>query len=70
VIGRIGLLAKSKGYYLTSTMRTCGGATVDYIGELARLFGGRDGSWGWVMLIGSPLQRNLLAGSLDDSGHG
>ena len=63
VIGLHWLLAKTKGYYLTSPDAAVRRATVEYLGELARLC--RD-LGGWVMVFGSPLQRNLLPGVTHD----
>ncbi len=63
IIGLHWLLAKTKGYYLTSPDADVRKATVDYLGELARLC--RD-LGGWVMVFGSPLQRNLLPGVSHD----
>ena len=59
VIGLHWLLAKTTGYYLTTPDDAVRNSTADYLGELARLcrdLGGR------VMVLGSPLQRNVLPG--------
>ncbi|MGI8978931.1 MAG: sugar phosphate isomerase/epimerase family protein [Pirellulaceae bacterium] len=59
VVGLHWLLAKTTGYYLTTPDDAVRKATADYLGELARLcrdLGGR------VMVLGSPMQRNLLPG--------
>ena len=65
VVGLHWLLAKTTGYYLTSPDDTVRMATSDYLRELARLcrdLGGR------VMVLGSPLQRNLLPGISHERG--
>lgn len=59
VIGLHWLLAKTTGYYLTTPDDAVRGKTSDYLGELARLCRDLGGS---VMVLGSPLQRNLLPG--------
>lgn len=59
VIGLHWLLAKTTGYYLTTPDAVVRKQTAEYLAELARLcrdLGGR------VMVLGSPLQRNLLPG--------
>ena len=59
VIGLHWLLAKTKGYYLTSPDAEVRRRTGEYLGELARFcrdLGGR------LMVLGSPDQRNLLPG--------
>lgn len=56
-IGLHWLLAKTEGYYLTSPDATVREQTSEYMRELARLC--RDLN-GHVMVLGSPLQRNLL----------
>jgi sugar phosphate isomerase/epimerase len=53
------LLAKTSGYYLTSPDDVVRQKTADYLAVLARLC--RD-LGGHVMVLGSPLQRNLLPG--------
>lgn len=58
-IGLHWLLAKTTGYYLTTPDDAVRNRTSDYFGELARLcrdLGGR------LLVLGSPLQRNLLPG--------
>ncbi len=57
VIGLHWLLAKTKGYYLTTPDADVRRSTGAYIEELARLCRDLGGS---VMVLGSPLQRNLL----------
>lgn len=59
VIGLHWLLAKTKGYYLTSPDASVRRATVEYLKELARLCRDLGGS---ILVFGSPLQRNLLPG--------
>lgn len=59
VVGLHWLLAKTEGLYLTSPDRAVRQATSDYLCELAKLCGELGGS---VMVLGSPLQRNLLPG--------
>lgn len=66
VIGLHWLLAKTTaGYYLTSPDEAVRAKTADYLSELARLC--RD-LGGKVMVLGSPLQRNLLPGVTHDQG--
>jgi sugar phosphate isomerase/epimerase len=63
VIGLHWLLAKTQGYYLTTPDEVVRTKTADYLAELARMcrdVGGR------VMVLGSPLQRNLLPGVTHD----
>jgi sugar phosphate isomerase/epimerase len=65
VIGLHWLLAKTTGYYLTSPDASVRRATAEYVKELARLC--RD-LGGWVLVFGSPLQRNVLPGvSMDQA---
>lgn len=59
VVGLHWLLARTEGYYLTSPTRETRLRTGLYLGELARLC--RD-LGGTVLVLGSPQQRNLLAG--------
>ncbi|MFV2066954.1 MAG: sugar phosphate isomerase/epimerase family protein [Pirellulales bacterium] len=59
VVGLHWLLAKTENLYLTSPEVAVRRATSDYLCELARLCGELGGS---VMVLGSPLQRNLLPG--------
>lgn len=58
-IGLHWLLAKTTGYYLTSPDADIRRRTADYMGELARLCRDLDGH---LMVLGSPMQRNLLPG--------
>jgi len=58
-VGLHWLLAKTKGYYLTSSEDTVRAETALYLAELARLCRDLDGS---IMVLGSPQQRNLLPG--------
>jgi sugar phosphate isomerase/epimerase len=59
IIGLHWLLAKTTGYYLTTPDDAVRHKTADYFCELARLC--RD-LGGHLMVLGSPLQRNLLPG--------
>ena len=59
IIGLHWLLAKTTGYYLTSPDDAVRHKTAEYLGELARLC--RD-LGGKVIVLGSPMQRNLLPG--------
>lgn len=63
VIGLHWLLAFTEGYYLTTPDVEVRNKTSDYLGELARLC--RD-LGGTVMVLGSPMQRNLLPGVSHD----
>jgi len=67
-IGLHWLLAFTEGYYLTSPDAEVRQRTSDYLGELARLC--RD-LGGYILVLGSPHQRNLLPGvTLDEAlGH-
>lgn len=56
-IGLHWLLAKTEGYYLTSPEAAVRERTSEYMRELARLCRDLNGN---VMVLGSPLQRNLL----------
>ena len=62
-IGLHWLLAKTTGYYLTTPDDTVRKRTTDYFGELARLC--RD-LGGKLLVLGSPMQRNLLPGVTHD----
>lgn len=65
VIGLHWLLAKTEGYHLTTADAKVRQRTAEYLEELARLcrdLGGR------VMVLGSPLQRNLQAGVSHEQG--
>ena len=59
IIGLHWLLAKTTGYHLTTPDDRVRGVTAEYLAELARLC--RD-LGGKLMVLGSPLQRNLLPG--------
>jgi sugar phosphate isomerase/epimerase len=59
IIGLHWLLAKTTGYYLTTPDEAVRAKTAEYLAELARLC--RD-LGGHVMVLGSPVQRNLLPG--------
>lgn len=63
VIGLHWLLAKTTGYYVTTPDADVRAKTGDYLAELARLC--RD-LGGKLMVLGSPLQRNLLPGVTHD----
>lgn len=59
IIGLHWLLAKTEGFYLTHPDAEIRGRTADYFRQLVRLgadLGGR------VLVLGSPMQRNLLPG--------
>jgi sugar phosphate isomerase/epimerase len=63
VVGLHWLLAKTSGYYLTTPDDAVRTKTADYLAELTRLcrdLGGR------IMVLGSPVQRNLLPGVSHD----
>ncbi|HUE73175.1 MAG TPA: sugar phosphate isomerase/epimerase family protein [Pirellulaceae bacterium] len=62
-VGLHWLLAKTTGYYLTTPDAAVRKKTADYFGELARLC--RD-LGGKLLVLGSPLQRNLLPGVTHD----
>jgi sugar phosphate isomerase/epimerase len=59
IIGLHWLLAKTKGYYLTTPDEGVRRTTTEYLKELARLCRDLGGN---VMVLGSPLQRNILPG--------
>lgn len=63
IIGLHWLLAKTTGYYLTTPDEAVRKSTADYLGELARLCRDLGGN---VMVLGSPVQRNLLPGISHD----
>jgi len=63
IMGLHWLLAKTTGYYLTTPEEAVRKKTADYVAELARLC--RD-LGGHLMVLGSPLQRNLLPGVSHD----
>ncbi|MCF6314628.1 MAG: sugar phosphate isomerase/epimerase [Verrucomicrobiales bacterium] len=58
-VGLHWLLAKTEGFYLTTTDAKVRQETADYLKELARLCRDLDGK---IMVLGSPFQRNLLPG--------
>ncbi|MDF1755655.1 MAG: sugar phosphate isomerase/epimerase [Verrucomicrobiales bacterium] len=62
-VGLHWLLAKTEGYYLTTPDDAVRKATGDYLAELARLCRDLDGK---IMVLGSPIQRNLLPGVTHD----
>lgn len=59
VIGLHWLLAKTEGFYLTSPEESTRKKTSCYFGELVRLCADLGGK---IMVLGSPVQRNLLPG--------
>lgn len=59
IVGLHWLLAKTKGYHLTSPDPAVRHATADYLAALAVLCGDLGGK---VLVLGSPLQRNRLPG--------
>lgn len=63
MIGLHWLLAKTKGFYLTTPDAAVRMATTEYLQTLARLCRDLGGS---LMVLGSPLQRNLLPGVTHD----
>lgn len=65
VIGLHWLLAKTTGYYLTTPDEAVRKKTAEYFEELARLC--RD-LGGHLMVLGSPMQRNLLPGVTHEQG--
>ncbi len=58
-VGLHWLLAKTQGFYLTTPDEAIRKATGEYLAELARLCRDLDGK---IMVLGSPVQRNLLPG--------
>lgn len=62
-IGLHWLLAKTDGYYLTSPESETRQRTSQYFGELARLCRDLNGK---ILVLGSPMQRNLLPGVSHD----
>ena len=65
VVGLHWLLAKTEGLHLTSPDAAVRKRTADYLVELARLCGDLGGK---VMVLGSPVQRNLAEGMTRDQG--
>lgn len=63
MIGLHWLLAKTTGFYLTTPDAAVRKATTEYLQTLARLCRDLGGS---LMVLGSPLQRNLLPGVTHD----
>ena len=59
VVGLHWLLAKTKGFHLTSPDADVRRKTADYLGELARFCADLGGK---IMVLGSPKQRNLAPG--------
>lgn len=59
VVGLHWLLAKTTGFYLTSPESVVRSRTAEYLKSLAQLCGDLGGK---LMVLGSPLQRNLLPG--------
>ena len=59
IVGLHWLLAFTEGYYLTSPEESVRRQTGEYLAELARLC--RD-LGGKILVLGSPMQRNLLSG--------
>lgn len=64
-VGLHWLLAKTEGFYLTTPDEVVRKRTGKYIAELAQLCRDLDGN---IMVLGSPLQRNLLEGVSHDQG--
>lgn len=65
VVGLHWLLAKTSGYYLTTPDDQVRASTSHYLEDLARLCRDLGGS---LMVLGSPLQRNLLPGVSHEQG--
>lgn len=63
VLGLHWLLAKTEGFYLTSPEESARKKTSCYFGELVRLCADLGGK---IMVLGSPVQRNLLPGVSPD----
>ncbi len=63
VVGLHWLLAFTEGYYLTTPDADVRSKTGDYLAELARLCRDLGGS---ILVLGSPVQRNLLSGVTHD----
>jgi len=62
-VGLHWLLAKTEGFYLTTPDEAVRKRTGDYLAELAKLCRDLDGT---IMVLGSPVQRNLLPGVSHD----
>ena len=65
VVGLHWLLAKTKGFHLTTPDAGVRRKTAEYLGELARFCGDLGGR---IMVLGSPLQRNLAPGTSMEQG--
>jgi sugar phosphate isomerase/epimerase len=65
VVGLHWLLAKTKGFHLTSPYRDVRRKTAEYLGELARFCADLGGK---LIVFGSPQQRNLAEGVSRDDG--
>jgi sugar phosphate isomerase/epimerase len=63
ILGLHWLLAKTEGFYLTSADPAVRNRTGDYLADLARATADLGGD---VMVLGSPLQRNVPAGTTTD----
>jgi len=66
VIGLHWLLAKTQGFHLTSPDAAVRKTTAQYLAELARAAADMGGN---LLVLGSPLQRNLAEGMTRDRGH-
>jgi sugar phosphate isomerase/epimerase len=66
VIGLHWLLAKTEGFHLTSPDAAVRKRTGEYLGELARAAADLGGD---ILVLGSPLQRNLADGMTRDQGN-
>jgi sugar phosphate isomerase/epimerase len=64
-VGLHWLLAKTEGFYLTTPDAAVRAKTAEYLAELARLCRDLNGR---VLVLGSPLQRNLLPGVSHEEG--
>ncbi len=65
VVGLHWLLAKTKGFHLTTADAAIRRKTAEYLGELARFLADLGGR---IMVFGSPLQRNLAPGMSKEQG--
>ena len=65
VVGLHWLLARTKGFHLTSPDRDVRKKTAEYLGELARFCADLGGK---LLIFGSPKQRNLLEGVSKEQG--
>src|SRR5262245_15778321 len=66
IIGLHWLLAKTEGFHLTSPDAATRMRTGEYLAELARAAGDMGGD---VLVLGSPLQRNLEVGVTKEQGN-